>query len=338
VSEGPLGRVLLKLPSWLGDLVMAAPTVAAIHRARPGATLVAEAPAPYLSLAARLPGVAETTIAEGARGTRALAAARRRLRALRLDAAVVFPRGVRAALGAFLARVPVRVGFDGRGPLLTHPVPGWRPLRTAHRSAWYGLLAGAFGASPGPPERLVAPPEAVEDARRLLGSLGRRGDRPLVLLEPAASYGPAKCWPAERYGDLAARLLEAGAEVLTVGTEASRDVERRVAERAGPGLLRGAGKTPDVLSLLAVLSEASLLVSNDTGPMHLAAAAGTPVLALFGATDPVATGPLGPGPRRIVWDPEPCSPCLLRTCPVPGHPCLEKIGVERVLAEALSML
>ncbi len=89
--------------------------------------------------------------------------------------------------------------------------------------------------------------------------------------------------------------------------------------------------------LAALLADADIVVANDTGPMHVAAAVGTPLLALFGATDPVVSAPLGSGPRRILYEPEPCSPCFRRTCPVAGHPCLERFGVERVLSETLDL-
>jgi ADP-heptose:LPS heptosyltransferase len=115
-------------------------------------------------------------------------------------------------------------------------------------------------------------------------------------------------------------------------------VEARVARAAGGRVLRACGRTPDLLALVGVLARADLLLTNDTGPMHLAAALGTPVLALFGATDPVVSGPAGPGPRVLVHDPEPCSPCFLRDCPIPGHPCLAKIGSARVLREAVQLL
>jgi lipopolysaccharide heptosyltransferase II len=245
---------------------------------------------------------------------------------------------VRAAWAPWLARIPVRVGFAGRGPLLTHGVTGWKPWRRRHRSAWYGLLARPFGAEAVRPLALTLPEAERQAARTLLGALGRRRGRPLVVLEPGASYGSAKCWPAERFGEVAARLLAEGADVLTVGLAGARPLERRLAERAGPGLLSAVGRTPSVALLAGVLAEADLLVANDTGPMHLAAALGTPVLAVFGATDPVVSGPAGHGPRGLVFEPEPCSPCFLRTCPVPGHPCLTKIPAERVLAAARAML
>ncbi|MFV1959677.1 MAG: glycosyltransferase family 9 protein, partial [Planctomycetota bacterium] len=188
------------------------------------------------------------------------------------------------------------------------------------------------------PFRLEAPPEALERSQKLLRGLGHRLGRGLVALEPGASYGPAKCWPAERFGALARRLLDRGLDVVTIGTAATRDVEARVAARAGAGLLRAAGRTPDLATLAGVLARADLLVANDTGPMHVAAALGTPVLALFGATDPEVSGPIGPGPRHVLREPTPCAPCFLRTCPVAGHPCLEALGVGRVEREALDLL
>lgn len=336
-----LQRVLLRLPSWLGDVVMARPAVAAITASLPDATFVAQAPQPFLPLAARLPGVHDVLPTGRDRTPRDLLASRRVLRDGAFDAAVVFPRGHRAALAPFLARIPVRVGFGarGKGPLLTHGVRGWRPLRSAHRSRFFAALAAPFGVEV--PEAEL-PPLAVsqgerERARRLLLALGRRTERPLVAIEAGSSYGPAKCWPVASFAELARRLGERGIDVVTVGTPAAAAIEAQVAARA-PDLLRGVGRTADLGVLLGLLASADLLVTNDTGPMHCAAAVGTPVVALFGATDPIVSAPLGPGELRLVHDPEPCSPCFLRECPVPGHPCLAKIPVERVLQEVGSLV
>jgi heptosyltransferase-2 len=308
---------------------MAGPSVEVISRALPGAEVVAAARPAFLPLAGLLPGVTRALRLP----EKGVLAEARALRAEGFDAAVLFPRSLRVALVARLARVPVRVGYGafGRRSLLTHAVEGWAPWRSRHRTAWFGLLASTFGVEPSGPPALLAPPEALAAADRLLASLGAKAGRPLVLLEPAASYGPAKCGPAERYGDLAARWIEEGADVAVVGVSAGRPVEARIAQRA-PGILRAAGKTDDLLALVGLLARANLLVSNDTGPMHLAAALGTPVVALFGASDPVVSAPAGAGPRAVLHDPEPCSPCFLRECPVPGHPCLAKISVDRVLA------
>ncbi|MDA1196251.1 MAG: lipopolysaccharide heptosyltransferase II [Planctomycetota bacterium] len=333
-------RIVVRLPNWLGDIVMAAPTIAAIHAARPEAELVAVVKAPFAPLAALLPGVARVLAASRDRSFGELRRTRRMLKDLEPDAAVILPRSTRAQVGPWLAGVPQRVGFGGRsrGFLLSHAVQGWKPYRSAHRSAWFGLLARAFGAEPGAPWLIEVPAAARAQAHDLLQRLGRSGDRPLVVLEPGASYGPAKCWPAARFGELAASLNSAGFDVATVGTDATRDVEARVAQAAGGRVLRTAGRTPDLLTLLGVLAEAQAVVSNDTGPMHLAAAVGTPVLGLFGATDPGVSSPLGQRERHIVYDPEPCSPCFLRTCPVPGHPCLTKIAASRVFDAVRTIL
>jgi heptosyltransferase-2 len=322
---------------------MAAPAVDAIRRALPGAELVAQSRAAFLPLARLLPGVGSAVPAGADRGIRDLWRSRRALRGGGFDAAVVFPRSFRAALAPWLAGIPVRVGFGARGRrrLLTHAVEGWQPLRRRHRSTFYGALARPFGVESEGPWRLEAPPAALEAADRLLLTLGRRSGRPLVAMEAGASFGPAKCWAPERFGGLARRLLrEDGADVVTLGTAASRDVEAKVAEAAGPGLLRAVGRTDDLLALVGLLARADLLVSNDTGPMHLAAALGTPVLAIFGATDPGVSAPRGHGRNVVLVDPEPCSPCFLRDCPIPGHPCLAKIGVDvvhRALVPLLSL-
>jgi len=334
------GRILLRLPNWLGDVVMAAPTVAAIHAARPEAELIAQIKAPFASLAALLPGVTRVVPAGRDRSFGDLRASRRALKALELDAAVLLPRSARAQVAPWLAGIPQRVGYAGRGRgfMLTHGVRGWSPYRRAHRSAWFGLLAKSFDTAPAEPWLIDLPEQGRADARCLLDGLGRQPDRPLVVLEPGASYGPAKCWPAANFGALAAKLIAEGCDVATVGTDATRPVEAVLARAAGGGVLTTAGRTPDLLTLLHILGEAALVVSNDTGPMHIAAAVGAPVLALFGATDPVVSSPLGKRERRLVYDPEPCSPCFLRECPIPGHPCLTKLGVDRIHREVRAML
>lgn len=325
-------RILVRLPNWLGDVVMAAPSVAAIHAARPDAEIVAQVVAPFLPLAEMLPGVARAIPSNRDKSRAARHASVEALLGVAADAAVVFPRSLRASLAPKRAGIPVRVGYGGPGRrrAFTHPVTGWKPYRREHRSRWFGLLARAFGAQPEAPKTLEVPAAARASADQILAELGRDPARPLVVLEPGASYGPAKCWPADNFGALARRLLALGVDVATVGTAATAAIERQVARRAGPGLLRAVGRTPDLGVLLGLLAGADLVVSNDTGPMHLAAVVGAPVLALFGATDPVVSAPIGAEPRHLVYDPEPCSPCFLRTCAVPGHPCLTKIGVGRV--------
>ena len=271
----------------------------------------------------------------------AVRASGRALRAQAFDGAILFPRGLRAALPAKSARIPVRIGYGGRGRarLFTHAVENWRPYRDAHRTAWFGLLARVFGAEPSLPHTFPLDEATRAAAGRLLLSQGRHTERPLIVLEPGASYGAAKCWPAEQFGALAGRLVrDRGLDVAVVGTEATRAIEARVVKHAGVPLIQTAGKTQDLDLLLGIMSHADAVVSNDTGPMHVAAGVGARVLALFGASDPRVSSPTGSGLRRVIYDPEPCSPCFLRTCPIQGHPCLSKIGVARVERELLALL
>ena len=208
-----------------------------------------------------------------------------------------------------------------------------------HRLAFYGALAMPFGAPASGASRLEAPPAALAAADRLLARLGRRPGRRLVALEPGARYGPAKRWPPERYGDLARASPPTRRDVVTSGTAATRAVEAQVARVAGPDC-SAPPATPTTSARWSGCSRARGSSSPTTpGPMHLAAALGTPVLALFGATDPVVSAPAGAAAAHgRLYDPEPCCPCFLRECPVPGHPCLAKIPVERVLREAVASM
>ncbi len=338
IARVPVGqrRILVRLPNWLGDVVMAAPAVAAIARARPDAHITAQVKAPFMPLAAYIDGVSDVIPTGRDRSLPDLWRSRRTLKGLEFDCAVVFPRSSRAAIASRWARIPVRVGYGGKR-VFTHRASDWRSLRAAHRTTWFGLLAQAFDAEIELPWGFSVSASDREGAARLLLAHGRQTARPLVVLEPGASYGAAKCWPAASFGRLAGRLAEAGCDVATIGLADTQPIEARIAQEAGAPLIHLAGRTPDLGALMGVLDHADLVVSNDTGPMHVAAALGTPTLALFGASDPVVSAPSGPGPSRVLYDPEPCSPCFLRTCTVPGHPCLTKIGVERVLRHALEM-
>jgi heptosyltransferase II len=338
VDPSGLRRVLVRLPNWLGDVVMVAPSVVALHRAARKAELVAACRASIAPLAALLPGVGRVLEVGRGGGLGRVRSEARDLRAQGFDAALVFPRSTRAVLGPALARVPVRVGFasEGRSLWLTHPVRGWRARRLEHRSAYYGALLAPFGLAPAAPWRLAPPPDALAWADEFLASVpGRRAGYPVVAFEAAASYGPAKRWHASGFADVASRLRDV-ADVVVVGTEDSKPVEDRIAALCGGAVLRASGRT-DLVRLTALLSRAAACLSNDTGPMHLAAAVGTPVVALFGATDPGVSGPRG-GPSTVLYEKVPCSPCFLRECPVPGHPCLSRIAPERVHRAVLDAL
>jgi len=339
VDPRSLTRVLVRLPNWLGDVVFVAPAVEALVRAAPDVRLVVAGRPAVVGLGARLPSVDATIVLDPDRSVRGAFRAARAYRRARCDAAVVFPRSFRAVLPVAAARIPVRVGFasDLRSALLTHPVDGWKRLRAAHRGAYFGALLAPFGLpAPAGAWRLVPTPDELAGADAWLAAApGRRVGAPVVAFEPGSHYGTAKRWGPDRFAALGRALHADGCDVVLVGTRAMAPLHAAIASEAP--LLSAAGATT-VLGLAALLARCRLLVSNDTGPLHLAAAVGTPVLALFGATDPAVCGPRGAGAVRVLYDRVSCAPCYLETCPVPGHPCLDGISVDRVLAEARALL
>jgi heptosyltransferase II len=342
VEASSFRRVLVRLPNWVGDVCFAAPTIEALAAAAPDARFVFAGRPGLEALVARFPRFERFLPVFSGGGIGAARATAKALRALPCDAALVIPRSLRAALAPALARIPVRVGFasQGRSILLTHPVRGWKPLRLAHRSAYVAALLAPFGLDTTVrPFAFEPPDDALAWADGFLaGTGGRRAGRPVVAFEPGGAYGVAKRWPKERYAELARRLVTAGrADVVLVGTPDAAPLHDRIASLARVPILKAAGAT-DLVQLAALLRRAALLVTNDTGPMHLGAAVRTPILALFGSTDPAVCGPRGRGPIRVLYEKVDCSPCYLRECHVPGHPCLDRFAVDRVEACAIELL
>jgi heptosyltransferase-2 len=327
-------RLLLRLPNWLGDLCFAAPAVEALAEAAPEADFVVVGKRSLLPLAKRFPRVVRSIAVEKPREGVRVTDAVRRMRASGCDAAVVFPRSFRAALGPALARIPTRVGFasEARALLLTHPVRGVAALRTRHRTEYFGSLLRPFGMDPPDrPWRFRPTGEYLLDGLSALEeAAGKRVREPYAVFEPGGAYGTAKRWPPARFAALARRIVSEGhGRVLLVGSSDMRPLAAEIRALAGVPVLDLAGATT-LVDLAGILAHASVVVSNDTGPLHLAAAIGVPVVALYGSTDPAVCGPRGEGPIRVFYDRVECSPCWLRECPVPGHPCLDPLDADRV--------
>ncbi|HSS44353.1 MAG TPA: glycosyltransferase family 9 protein, partial [Thermoanaerobaculia bacterium] len=223
---------------------------------------------------------------------------------------------------------------DRRGALLTHALPA--PPHRTHQLRDYDALLSSRGIEPDPePPRFLVPLTAAQRATQALAKAGIPPDRPLALLAPGAAFGWTKRWPAERFGHLSDRLLEKGFGCAVVIGPGEEDLAVRVAA-AARGRLPTLGADLDPVELAGALARARLLVSNDSGPMHLASAVGTPVLAFFGPTDPARTAPVGSVSRildRYVF----CSPCYLKACPY-GHECMKEITVEQALAAVEELL
>jgi heptosyltransferase-2 len=338
VSAAP-GKLLIVAPNWLGDAVMALPLIADIRRAWPQATLAVAARGTVAVLFEMVSGINEVLTLRGGGGLSALAAMAanaKTLRAAACDAALLLPNSFLSAWTASRAGIPERWGFrsDARGPLLTRAFK--RPKKGVHQAVYYQSLSGALGLTAGPlVARLTVDDASRARAAALLESVGVGAKIAFVAMAPGAAYGRAKQWPPARFAELVALLAaERQLRSVLIGSPADAAVCREIVTLA-PAAIDLSGRT-DLGTLAAVLSRAQAVVSNDSGAMHLAAAAGAPVVAVFGATNEQRTAPLrasvdGPDARVVatdVW----CRPCMLRECPI-DHRCMTGISAKRVAGE-----
>ncbi|HWR98061.1 MAG TPA: lipopolysaccharide heptosyltransferase II [Candidatus Methanoperedens sp.] len=333
-ARAPAGnprRIVVRAPNWLGDLMVATGVLRAILERWPEAVvdLVVRAGHEALPLPRRgraIPFDRAGTSA-GALGAS--------LAASGYDRFYVLPPSFSAAWMAWRSRAPARIGYRGqlRGLLLRPALAHRAPPRSVHLAREYlDLLDPALELDCYPP-RLDVPDAWV--GGRLAGACRSLPER-FVALAPGAVYGPAKAWPAPRYRELARGLRDrAGCPVVIVGTASEHALGETV--RAGEGgVLNWCGAT-DLPGLVAVLARAALLVSNDSGAMHVAAALRRPQVALFGPTSPAWTAPLNPRAAVLSLG-LPCAPCFARTCRWGHGDCLGKIAVDAVLAAALALL
>ncbi|HXM33833.1 MAG TPA: lipopolysaccharide heptosyltransferase II [Pyrinomonadaceae bacterium] len=341
-THGKIDRVVVRGTNWVGDAVMIVPALRALGRLLPNA---------HVTLATRpfAKGIFEDAdflddilICEGSPFAQA-----RRWRRRRFDLAVLFQNAFEPALIARLARVPLRVGYatQGRGWLLTNPLPlpQWRDSR--HESFYYlnviaeidRLLNGAANTLELQPVfDLGVSEERKTQAGAILRASGVQSDRPLLALCPGSINSRAKRWPAERYAALADRFIEElGAEVLLIGSPEELEVSTDVSRRMEHAPIVLTGKT-DLAEAVAVLSLVDLLVTNDTGPAHIASALNRPTLVIFGPTNPLTTRPFSSS-AEIVRHPPDCAPCMLRECPI-DHRCMTAISPDEVFERAVALL
>ena len=338
-------RVLVRATNWLGDAVMAIPALREIRRARPEAEIVVLARQWVADLYARESFCDRILIYDrqgrhdGLRGKLKLAD---ELRREGFDEAVLLQNAFDAALLAWLARVPSRIGYsrDGRGLLLTQavavPSEGEVP---AHQRFYYLELLRRAGWIAETPECADIRLDGVEDA----AEAGREGWRrrglaegPWIGVSPGAAYGTAKRWLPERFAS-AARLLaeKLDARIAIFGTSAEEGLCLEIADQAGPRAHCLAGET-NLRQFIELAATCRAYLTNDSGPMHVAAALGLPTVAVFGATDHVATGPSASW-AEVVRQPVECSPCMLRECPI-DHRCMTAVTADEVVEEALKLV
>jgi heptosyltransferase II len=334
-------RIVVLSPNWLGDAVMALPALADVRRRFPSAHLAVAARAsvsPVFELAAGVDAVITLRWKGGVLDRASFRADVEALQAGAFDVALLLPNSLASAWLVRQARVGERWGYatDARASLLTRRVA--RPRGSRHQAEYYQHLTRECGAAAGPLEpRLTAAKRDLDEARALLAARGWDGDRPLVTLAPGAAYGHAKRWLPEHYSALVSKLVAGqGVSCVLVGgavdAAATREVRDGADASARPHIVDLAGAT-SLRALAAVLALSRACVSNDSGAMHLAAALGVRVVALFGPTREYETAPLGrtEQPPSVLIHDVWCRPCMLRECPI-DHRCMAGLSPARVLA------
>jgi heptosyltransferase-2 len=318
-------RILVRLPNWLGDALMARPLLHGLRLAHPHAELQVVGPLPLVSLLA-----GERTFDRGEpwpgdrAGRRELTG---RLAAWRPDAALILPFSFSSARFALGTRAPIRVGYahELRSFMLTHALH--RPPRgDLHLSREYLALGEPVGVASGPLPLLV-PSATARGAADALLVRAAPGAGDFAVVAPRSAYGPAREWPSARFATLARELIAGGWTVVVCGTAAERESCDQVARTAGAGAVSLAGET-DLPTLAAVVERATLAVCNDSGLAHLAGAVGTPTVVLYGSTSSAWTAALGPR-VRVLQRPPVCSPCFRRTCRI-GYRCLTALSEVEV--------
>lgn len=340
-------HLLIRATNWVGDAVLSLPALRTVRSRFPAAeiTLVAR---PWVADLYRREEFAQRVVLYTPRpGTGDVISKwlfSRRLRELSCDTALLFPNSFESAAVAWLAGVPRRLGYarDGRGWMLTHPVKppkqGEIPrfeafyyLELLRRLGWIDTLPAEV------PIRLEGATQAAESGRAILGSAGLAGA--VIGVSPGAAYGSAKRWLPERFAEAAVAVAgQISGSVALFGSSGERELCEKVAqniESQNIQIHNFAGET-SLGTFIDAAAACRVFLTNDSGAMHIASALGVPTVAVFGATDHVATGPTGTR-SRVVRESVDCSPCLLRECPI-DHRCMRRIAASRVADVALELL
>jgi heptosyltransferase-2 len=340
-------KIMIRATNWVGDAIMALPALRAVRQHHPGATISIVA-RPYVADIYREQQVSDELIPYDPSGEHRGWTGREKLasdlRSRNFDVALLLQNAFDAAWLAWRAQIPQRIGYarDARTPLLTKaisvPKPGEIPphekfyyLELLRRAGWLDQLTDE------PQITLRVPDAARQRATQTLLEAGSRPHALRIAVGAGASYGSAKCWPPDRFAkSLNALLSRTDADIILFGTPGELPVSAGIAAELQRAPINLTGKT-SIADLPGLLSQCHLFLGNDSGAMHVAAAVGLPVVAVFGPTDPNGTAPVTPRVAIVQQKPY-CSPCFLRRCPT-DHRCMTAVTpamVESALQSALA--
>ncbi|HEY2548289.1 MAG TPA: lipopolysaccharide heptosyltransferase II [Candidatus Acidoferrum sp.] len=326
-------KILIRSTNWVGDAIMALPALRTVRARFPEAEITILAK-PYVAFIYKDQNVCDKIASVD--GKRDIV---EDLRAEKFDVALLLQNAFQSAWFTWRAGIPERIGYvrDGRSLLLTKAVPTPKPGEIpGHEQFYYLELLRRIGWLDSLPNesfiKLEVPEENRQQAAEFLLSSGVKRDSLRIAIGAGASYGAAKCWPPDRFAELANRLhAETEVEVILFGTRAEAPVSSAIAAGMHRPPIDLTGKTA-INDVPALLSQCHLFIGNDSGAMHVAGAVGLPVVAVFGPTDPFGTAPVTPR-CSIIQERPYCSPCFLRRCPT-DHRCMTRVTPDMVEAAA----
>ncbi|MBI5889868.1 MAG: lipopolysaccharide heptosyltransferase II [Nitrosomonadales bacterium] len=327
-----INKILVIAPSWVGDCMLMQPMLHRLHQRHPGVQIDVLAPSWTAKLLVQIPEINEILINPFPHGSVKLAARRnlgRQLREAGYDQAIVLPNSWKSALIPYFADIPLRTGFTGEMRYVV-----LNDARKLDKNKLPLMVERFAQLAEAPREDIVRPlPPPVlhasdEQRSQALAKFDLMLDKPVAVFCPGAEYGPAKRWPAHYYAELAQHLRAQGYAVWLIGSPKDKEVADKIVALGNEPCRNLCGIT-DLTDAIALMSCADLVVSNDSGLMHIAAALDRPMLAIFGSSSPQFTPPLSDKAQVLKLD-LPCSPCFKRECPLGHFNCMLKLPPREV--------
>ncbi|MFO7866390.1 MAG: lipopolysaccharide heptosyltransferase II [Candidatus Aminicenantes bacterium] len=323
-------KLLVHAPNWVGDAVLSLPALSSLAFGLPGKKIWVAARPWALEVFAGEDFIAGSISLPETLSARSLRRTADDIRKHKFDTGLMLTNSFGSALLFALAGIPARWGYarNGRRAFLTRSVPFPSPVLRRHQLEFYRELIAHLGFPLQAPHlHMTVFPEEKKRAKEILSRRGINLEKPVVVLNPGAYYGPAKRWPSEYYARLSELLNQDKAQIVVTGSDAERPLAEAIREKMTRPPFIFTGET-DIRLLAGILSLADLCVTNDSGPMHMANALKTPVIGLFGPTNPEVTRPFQP-PSSFVQKKPVCWPCSYRECPF-DHRCMKAVTPEEV--------
>jgi heptosyltransferase-2 len=337
-QEG-INNILIRGTNWIGDAILTLPAMASIRATYPLAHIAVLAKPWVADIYKFFSDVDEIIIYEDKYDTPAgVFRMANMLKEKNFDAAILLQNAIEAAIIAFVARIPLRAGYnsDARGLLLTHSVKRTKEIRKVHQIDYYLEMVKALGCVTVDRQMRLETRINLQDAQNIVQKYIPETNKAIIGIAPGATYGPAKRWLPDRFAGVADKLSESfPMQGILFGSKADWDVAEKVRAAARTKLINLAGKT-NLQEAIYLISQCRLFISNDSGLMHIAGALNIPTVAIFGSTNPITTSPAG-NKTIIVHQNVSCSPCIEETCPT-DFSCMKLISVEDVFEAAQNIL